>query len=109
MKKSVVDKREEERQVIHLMISIYCKKHHHEKELCEECRKLYEYACKRISVCPFMETKTFCNNCKVHCYQKDYREQVREVMRFSGPRMLLHHPIMALRHVYYDRKEKKNL
>ncbi len=109
MKKSVESKREEEKKVIHFMIEIYCRKHHGTKGLCEECSKLYVYACKRIDLCPFMETKTFCNNCKVHCYQKDYREHVKKVMRYSGPRMLLYHPIMALRHVYYDRKEKKAL
>lgn len=31
---------------------------------------------------PFMETKTFCSQCKVHCYKKDKREQIRKVMRF---------------------------
>ena len=31
-----------------------------------------------------MEQKTFCANCKVHCYKPEMREQIRKVMRFSG-------------------------
>jgi hypothetical protein len=37
------------------------------------------------------------------------REKVKEVMRYSGPRMLLHHPILALRHVFDGRKKPKKL
>lgn len=58
---------------------------------------------------PFMETKTFCANCKVHCYKKDMIERIQEVMKFSGPRMLFHRPGMAIRHVIETRKEKRRL
>ena len=27
------------------------------------------------------------------------REKIREVMRFSGPRLIFYHPIMAVRHI----------
>ena len=50
-----------------------------------------------------METKTFCSNCKVHCYRPDMRERIRAVMRFSGPRMLLYHPITGIRHFLDNR------
>ena len=56
-----------------------------------------------------MENKTFCSNCKTHCYQTQMRERIRQVMRYSGPRMLLHHPVMAVRHVVETVKEKKRL
>jgi hypothetical protein len=35
------------------------------------------------------------------------REKIRQVMRFSGPRMIIHHPVMAIRHVIESKKEKK--
>lgn len=106
----VSQKREQEKKVVSLMINIYCRKKHHTKGvLCEECRKLDEYARFRSDKCPFMETKTFCSNCKVHCYKPEMREKIREVMRFSGPRMLFYHPIMAIKHVIESRKEKKRL
>ncbi len=99
-------KRQKEKKVITEMISLYCRKHHHEEKLCDECQSLLAYAHMRIDRCPFMETKTFCNNCKVHCYQKEKREQVKTVMRYSGPRMLMYHPIMVLHHMYLSMKEK---
>ena len=37
------------------------------------------------------------------------REKIRAVMRFSGPRMIFHHPVMALRHVIETKKEKRRL
>lgn len=77
--------------------------------LCPECAELEAYARMRSDKCPFMETKTFCSNCKVHCYKPVMREKIREVMRFSGPRMLFSHPMMAISHVIESKKEKKRL
>lgn len=100
-----MDKREQEMCTVYEMIHLYCKKKHHQKRLCAECEELYTYAKMRIEKCPFMETKTFCSQCKVHCYKPEMRKKIREVMRFSGPRMLFHHPIMAIRHLYYQIKD----
>ena len=93
------------------MIHLYCKKQHGAKRgtLCPQCQALNAYARQRSDKCPFMEHKTFCSNCKVHCYKTDMREQIRAVMRFSGPRMLLHHPVWAIRHVIETKSEKKRL
>ena len=92
------------------MIHLYCrKKHGTKKALCDNCRELEEYAMQRSDKCPFMENKTFCSNCKVHCYKAEEREKIREVMRFSGPRMIFTHPVMALRHVIESKKEKRRL
>ena len=52
-----------------------------------------------------MENKTFCSNCKVHCYKPDMREQIRRVMRYSGPRMIKTHPILAIRHLIESKLE----
>ena len=105
----VKTKREREKETVSLMIRLYCRKKHGGKELCPACAELDAYARLRSDKCPFMETKTFCSNCKVHCYKKDMREKIREVMRFSGPRMIFHHPIMAVRHVVESKKEKKRM
>lgn len=107
---NICEKREREKKVVSLMIRLYCKKKHRTKNgLCEECGKLEEYARLRSDKCPFMETKTFCSNCKVHCYKPEMREKIREVMRFSGPRMVLYHPVLAIRHVIESKKERKAL
>lgn len=105
----VKTKRQREKETVSLMIAIYCRKKHGCKELCPECAALDAYARQRSDKCPFMETKTFCSNCKVHCYQKDMREKIREVMRLAGPRMIFHHPVMAIRHGIESKKEKKRL
>ena len=103
----VETKREREKKLVSQMIGLYCKKKHHTKTgLCSECMELDEYARARSDNCPFMETKTFCSNCKVHCYKPKMREKIRIVMRFSGPRMIFYHPIMASRHLIESKKEK---
>lgn len=110
MAKNIETKREREKQTVSLMIALYCRKNHGTKHgLCTECSALDTYARQRSDKCPFMETKTFCSNCKVHCYKPEMREKIRAVMRFSGPRMIFHHPVMAVRHVIETHKEKRKL
>lgn len=93
-------KREKEKKTIQFMIALYEKKHQ------RDCSELLEYAYMRIDKCPFMEEKTFCSSCKVHCYQKQYRTQMKQVMRYSGPRMLLYHPLLAISHIINTIKHK---
>ena len=105
------EKREHEKKTVDLMIRIYCHGNHHTKgkSLCKDCEELTSYCNLRTDKCPFMETKTFCSNCKVHCYKPAMREKIREVTRFSGPRMLFYHPMLAIRHLIESKWEKKNL
>lgn len=109
MTESVERKRQREKQVVREMIGLYCRGRHGTKKgaLCASCAALAAYAEARSDRCPFMESKTFCSNCKVHCYQPDMREAIRQVMRYSGPRMLFHHPGMAIRHGLESRAEKR--
>lgn len=97
-------KRENEKKVVGKMIDIYSRSHQEEFLKCIE---LKEYAYKRIDCCPFMESKTFCSSCKVHCYQNEMRQQIKKVMRYSGPRMLLYHPILTLSHTLEDLRRKR--
>lgn len=110
MRKDVATKREKEKELVSQMIALYCRKQHGCRHaLCAECAELDNYARQRSDKCPFMETKTFCSNCKVHCYKPVMREKIREVMRFSGPRMIFSHPITVVHHVIATTKEKKRL
>ena len=103
-------KREREKRMVSQMIALYCRKKHHTRgDLCPQCAALDAYAKMRADKCPFMETKTFCSNCWVHCYSPDMRAKIREVMRFAGPRMILHHPVAAIRHVVETKKEQRRL
>lgn len=110
MKNDVALKREKEKQMVAQMIAVYCRGQHGVKHgLCPECAVLAHYAEERSDKCPFMQTKTFCSNCKVHCYKPAMRQQIREVMRYAGPRMIFHHPVAAVSHVVQTNKEKKRL
>lgn len=103
-------KREREKRMVSQMIALYCRKKHRTRGgLCPQCAALDAYAKMRTDKCPFMETKTFCSNCRIHCYKPDMRAKIREVMRFAGPRMILHHPVAAIRHVVETRKEQRRL
>ena len=109
--KNVQTKRDREKRMVSEMIALYCCKQHGSPKggLCPECEKLAAYASQRSDRCPFMETKTFCSNCRVHCYRPDMRDKIRSAMRFSGPRMMFHHPIAAIRHVVSTKAEKRRL
>lgn len=110
MVKNMQTKREREKAMVSEMIALYCRKRHGAKGiLCADCAALNTYARERSDKCPFMETKTFCSNCRVHCYKPEMREKIRAVMRFSGPRMIFYHPVAAVRHVLETKKEKKRL
>lgn len=101
-------KRQREQYIVAEMIKLYCDRNHgSKKELCQEGKSLLDYAITRSEKCPFMEHKTFCSNCRVHCYKPELREKIRVVMRFSGPRMILVHPLLAIRHLLESKKEKK--
>ena len=113
-------KRTMEADVMTEMIALYCRGHRHAHRtsttdsvpaLCPDCRRLLRYARERIIRCPRMDVKSFCSACPIHCYSTDMRARIREVMRYSGPRMLLHRPFMTLHHIWIDfaarRREKK--
>ena len=91
---------EREKKTIALMIDIYCQRKHGNKkgELCDECKELLEYEHKRLSFCKFGENKSTCSRCPIHCYKKDMKEKVKDVMKFSGPRLIVHNPIELVRH-----------
>ncbi len=84
---------------IRAMLQLFCRHHHGSgAPLCPECQSLLDYAGVRLERCRFGTEKPTCAKCPVHCYQRDRRTQIKEVMRFAGPRMLWTHPILSLRH-----------
>ncbi len=88
-----------EKTTVKAMIEIYCKTNHKENSICEDCNKLIEYALIKTDKCRYKEEKPGCKKCKTHCYSLDNRNKIREVMRFSGPRMIFKHPVLAIKHL----------
>ena len=90
-----------EAKTLRAMVELYCRGEHGTKKdaLCDECQALVGYAYLRLSQCPFGEQKPTCAKCPIHCYEPEKREQIRTVMRYAGPRMLLHRPVLAVLHL----------
>ena len=97
-----------ERKTIRAMIGIWCeKKHGIRGNRCPDCEDLLSYAMKRLDQCPFGENKNTCAKCSIHCYKPEYREKIRIVMRFSGPKMIYKHPTLAIAHILDSRMSKQ--
>lgn len=96
-----------EKKTIQFMIMLYCRKLHYTSDgICSDCEELLDYAIRRLDRCPFRESKTTCANCRVHCYKPSMKEKIKQVMRYSGPKMTYYHPILALLH-FFDRFRKQ--
>lgn len=81
-------------------MEIFCRDTHGTNgDLCTSCHDIFSYARMRIDRCPFKADKAVCSDCQVHCFQEKYREKIKTIMRFAGPKMPLRHPLLALRHV----------
>jgi hypothetical protein len=94
---------ERENKTIKAMIDIYCKKNHHSTlGSCGSCGKIYDYASYRIDRCPHKNSKPACTKCEIQCFSNKMKEEIKKIMRFSGPRMLIYHPILSLFH-YIDK------
>lgn len=75
--------------------------------LCEECAELVRYAEQRRALCP-RDPKPFCSHCDTHCYRPDMRVRVQEIMRYAGPRSMLHgHAVDDVRHLLEGRATKR--
>jgi hypothetical protein len=88
-----------EARTIEAMVACYCHAHHAAgSTLCAGCHELLDYAMRRLDRCQFGADKPTCARCPVHCYQRHWRDQIKTVMRYAGPRMLWRHPILSLHH-----------
>lgn len=54
---------------------------------------LNAYADKRLTSARLLRNKPACKQCPVPCYQPAKREEMKQIMRWAGPRMLWRHPI----------------
>ena len=93
-------------EVLAEFINIYCSDRHESAEkgpswravpweyisssaisFCAECRKLLLHAVSKRAICPY-DPKPSCKKCETHCYAPGYRDRIREVMRYSGMRLI---------------------
>ena len=104
--------------VLALFTAVYCRAHHSGAEhlepaeselrelgpeghhLCGECREFLQYAFTRRLRCP-LDPKPICKHCSLHCYRPGHRERVREIMRFSGRRLISRGRLDLLWHYFF--------
>ncbi len=96
-----------EKQTVGAMIRLYCKlKHGSNGGLCGDCQFMWDYVQLKLGKCPFHDDKPTCLNCTIHCYKPAEKEKIREIMKFTGPKMLLYHPLLAMFHLFENRKKR---
>ena len=94
-----------ELKTVRVMIEIYCRGQHRAgDELCRDCQELWDYARTRVERCPFGSDKPTCANCTVHCFRREMRDRIRDVMRYAGPKMPTRHPVLSIFHVIDGRR-----
>ena len=67
-------------------------------KVCRSCGKLLAHAVVKRLQCP-LDPKPECKKCPQHCYAPAYRAQIKAVMRFSGPRLVLRGRLDYLLHL----------
>ncbi|MGN1254023.1 MAG: nitrous oxide-stimulated promoter family protein [Prevotella sp.] len=90
---------EREKRTIAFMIRLYCRRRLHQQEPDEKHAALINYCQRRLDRCRWQDKKPPCKHCPCHCYAPEQREEVRKIMRWTGPRMLLFAPLEVLRHL----------
>lgn len=69
-------------------------------QLCADCRRLLAHALTKRTHCPY-DPKPMCKKCPTHCYAPDHRAEIREVMRYSGRRLVLSGRLDYLLHLLF--------
>lgn len=69
-------------------------------ELCPDCAGLLSHGIRKRRKCP-LDPKPSCKHCSIHCYGKEHRAKIREVMGFSGRRMIMRGRLDYLWHYFF--------
>lgn len=110
-----MDRETKDLRVLALFTRVYCEDHHSERHreevaldlprtrgyrYCVRCRDFLRYAIERRRCCP-LDPKPTCKHCHIHCYRTGHREQVREIMRYSGKTLLKRGRLDLLWHYFF--------
>jgi len=96
-------------------VEVYCRGKHSEEHkismdlpgdlgkrvICSECSLFLKYAISRRLKCPLEADKPTCKHCKIHCYGKEEREQVRQIMSYAGRRIMMQGRLDYLWHYFF--------
>ncbi|MHB1347523.1 MAG: nitrous oxide-stimulated promoter family protein [Candidatus Humimicrobiaceae bacterium] len=101
-KKNDSRKINDEKNIVKIMIGYFCKKKHFpEKNMCPDCESLTEYAWLKLDKCFYGEKKPSCSKCSIHCFNPPMRKKIKDVMRYSGPRMIYVYPMSCIKQLMH--------
>ncbi|HEX9079535.1 MAG TPA: nitrous oxide-stimulated promoter family protein [Desulfuromonadaceae bacterium] len=101
--------------LIGTFVEVYCKGRHGavdrspfvlpaglgERRLCGECAAFMAYAVGKRMNCPLEAEKPTCKHCRIHCYGREQRHKVREIMAWSGRRLMLRGRLDYVWHYFF--------
>jgi len=115
-KVGISDKEKDDIRTLMKFISIFCGENHKGEKapfsfklfdikeidkkdvsLCPECSRLLTYGLTMRVKCP-RDPKPMCKKCDTPCYRGDYKDKIREVMKFSGMYLVKHGRVDLLYH-----------
>lgn len=89
---------DKDRKTLEAIGRIYCDAYHEGPKdasgLCPACRETVDATLARTQACPFNHEGN-CQDCEVHCQRGAAQKRIREMMRYSAPRMVFRHPLMT--------------
>jgi hypothetical protein len=68
--------------------------------LCDDCIELLLHGIQKRRNCP-VDQKPTCRKCHIHCYSGEYRAKIREIMAFSGRKMIMRGRLDYLWHYFF--------
>ena len=100
---NILDQLEKDRATVEAIGRIYCKRYHREASkdvsgLCESCRRAVDLTVDRAQACPNNHEEN-CEDCAIKCQRGDDQKRIKEIMRYSAPRMLVRHPLMTIEYL----------
>jgi hypothetical protein len=72
-----------------------------ERSLCPECALFLKYAITRRLKCPLEAEKPSCKHCRTHCYAKPQLAKVKEIMAYSGRKLMLRGRLDYIWHYFF--------
>ncbi len=116
VKKEITKKEKSDMRTLINFVGIFCRENHNgakspflfrlydikeiEKRdiaLCPDCAKLLTYGLTMRLKCPH-DPKPMCKKCETQCYKGEYKEKIRQIMKFSGMYMIKHGRLDLLYH-----------
>lgn len=89
-----------EKENIRKTFGVYCNANHgtSDNKLCPKCTALLTTAMIKIQRCPYGIAKPICDACETPCFGEVPTKEFRAIMKSGQKKMLLSHPLMAVRH-----------